>query len=200
MIDSISNKVTALIKRNSDISEEKAEIINYGINIFIYEVLIILAIFSLAILSGCFKYVLASFLVYGILRTFAGGAHAHTRTQCIFTYTIIISSVILISKYLWANSFLPSIAIFIVNIIILIKFAPGDTVQKPFLSKKLKLRLKILSILTMIIVYSIAIIVWHSDRFLYNVIILSTLPVIFLLHPIGYKALKCQQGHSINNK
>ncbi|HHW30650.1 MAG TPA: accessory gene regulator B family protein [Clostridiaceae bacterium] len=193
-IDNISSKITELIKRNSDVSEEKAEIINYGINIFIYETLIILIIFSVAIISGYFKYILTSFLVYGILRTFAGGAHAHTRAQCLITYVTVLTSVMLISKYLWSDSFLPAIFLFILNIIILVKYAPGDTVQKPFRSKKLKSRLKFLSILATVIVYSIALIAWHSDRLLYNVIILSTIPVMFLLHPIGYKALKCQHG------
>lgn len=91
MIETLSNKITSLIKGNLDeISDEKAEIINYGMQLIIYEIFVLIIIFALALISGLFKYVLISFVVYGSLRVFTGGAHARTRLECTTTYILTL--------------------------------------------------------------------------------------------------------------
>lgn len=195
MIDSLSNKITSLIKNNlPDISNEKEEIINYGMNIFIYQTLLLLLIFSLALVTGLFKYIFIFFIVYALLRAFTGGAHSNTRIKCATTYIFISFGTVLLSKHIWADSFLPAILLLLINLIIIWMYAPGDTIERPVLSKRVIKRQKTLSLLIMIAISAAAIITWHYDKAVYNIILISSETVIFLLTPYGYKLLKCRHS------
>lgn len=195
MIDALSERITLLIKKYvKDISEEKAEVINYGLNLALYELFLILIFVPLSILLGMFKYVLISALVYGILRVFAGGPHARSRTECTIVYFTILFGCSLTAKYLWAESIVLSVFIFLINLVILFVYAPGDTEEKPILSKKMRVRLKISSVFLVMVIFILSIVVWKYDKTIYNVIILSTVPVTILLTPIGYSLFKCKHG------
>lgn len=195
-INTISEKITCFIKNNEkNMTEEKEEIVKYGAEILIYEIILLAIMFSIALVLGIFKYALAYFLSYGTLRSFTGGAHARTRVICSVSYLALMYSIIFISKYLWAGSFYPSIAILLLELFIMYKYVPGDTEEKPIISKRMIKRLRISSFITVILIFTCAIILWHYDRIFYNVIILSTIYVVFLLSPIGYILLKCKHSH-----
>lgn len=195
MIDALSNKLTSLIKENvSDISPEKEEIINYGIKIIFFEIITLLIMFSIAIVSGLFKYIFISYLVYSSLRVTAGGAHSRSRIECTIINLFILFGTVFLSHKLWADSCYPSIVVLIANLIILYIYAPGDTAEKPILSHKMKKRLKTASILHMLILFIIAIIIWHFDKIIYNIIIITTIPVMFFLTRPGYNVLRCKHG------
>lgn len=195
MIDGISNKLTSLIKENIEgITPEKEEIINYGIKIAIYEIMVSITIFFIALVLGVFKYFIFAFIVYGILRIFEGGAHADSRIKCFFTYLVTIFGIIFISKYLPIDNIFYSVPVFIVNFYVAYVYAPGDSAQKPILRKKLKIRLKVISLILTVLVYIAACILWRYDKTAFNVVLLSTVPVTLLLSPIGYKLAGCQRG------
>jgi accessory gene regulator B len=195
MVDNLTERLTIFIKCHLDnISEEKEEIIKYGISIFIYESFLLFLVFTLAFIFGVVKLVLASFLVYGILRISTGGAHARTRFVCGFSYLASLVVIVLISKNLWAENYYPSLFLFVVELILAYAYAPADTEEKPILSKKIRKRLKTSALFFVTFIFLFAIIIWHYDRTVYNTIVVSTLPVMFLLTPIGYKVLGCKQA------
>ncbi len=195
MIDALSKKLTDLIKENVEgITPEKEDIINYGIKLAVYEIMVSITIFLVALVLGVFKYFLVAFTVYGVLRLFEGGAHAGSRTKCFLTYIVTIFGIIFISKYIWMDSLCYSVPVFILNVYIAYVYAPGDTAEKPLLRKKVKFRLKAISLILTILIYATACILWHFDKTIFNVILLSTIPVTFLLSPMGYKLARCKRG------
>lgn len=198
MIETASNKLIGVVKRNMpDISSEKEEVIKYGIEVIIHETFQLALIISLSLILGIFKEVMVSFLVYGVLRLFTGGAHARTRLQCIITYMLSISAVILMSYFIKFQSIYPAVFLMAIELVIVYIYAPGDTLEKPIASRKMAKRLKISSIISIIAVFSIAFITWQYNKVLYNIIILSTLPVMFFLSPIAYKIFHCEHSYEI---
>ncbi len=195
MIDAFSKKITDLIKENVEgITPEKEEIINYGIKLAVYEMLVSVSIFLVALFLGVFKYFLISFIIYGVLRLFEGGAHAGSRIKCFLTYFVTMFGIIFISKCIWIDNLYYSVPVFILNFYVAYVYAPGDTMEKPILRKKVKFRLKVVSLILTLLVYAAACILWYFDKIVFNVILLSTLPVTFLLSPIGYKLSGCKRS------
>lgn len=130
MIDKLSKRITSFLIHEESISEENAEIYQYGVEITISSVLnivliVLVSIFTKSILSG-----IIFLIIFITLRQLSGGYHATTYFRCntIFLFTYIF--VLLMSRYVvisfWANS------IFILlGIIVLLLFAPVPNVHKP---------------------------------------------------------------------
>jgi len=120
MIDKISDFVTKKIREsNKNITDERAEIIAYGINIIIYQAIVTVIIFIIAFFLGVFVYSFISFAIIGLLRSTIGGAHSHTRFQCILMHSFSIFGTILLSNYIKLNSYCPSIFLFLISIFIM---------------------------------------------------------------------------------
>lgn len=195
MIDALSNKITYLIKQNvKEISEEKEEIINYGLNILIYQAALTTIILLIALLTGLFKYVAVAVLVYASLRVFAGGAHARTRLQCSVSSIVTMLGSVLLSKYIWADSYIPAVFVLIINLVIVYVYAPGDTVERPIISKKIRLRQKAISLILVTLIFITSVIVWHFDKAMYNVVNIASLLAVFMLTPVSYNLFKCKRS------
>jgi accessory gene regulator B len=203
VIDALSNKITSAVTQNmKDIDEEKAEVINYGLNILIYQVLLTGLIFALALITGIFKYVLISVIVYASIRIFAGGAHARTRIRCsissIFTFLLIPVA----SKYLQIDSIIPAIAALGINLITMYIYAPADTLERPIISKQIRTRQKVKSIVVVAAIFIVSLVVRRFDIMVYNLIIITSLFPSFMLTPVAYKMFGCSKSPNaidINN-
>lgn len=195
MIDTFSKKITGMIKENVDgITPEKAEIIEYGIKIAIYEIIVIFIVFSLAMVLGVFKYFFVAFIIYGLFRIVEGGAHMNSRIMCFVTYTTIMFSIVIISKHIWIGNPVYSLPIFLISFFTAYRYAPGDTLEKPILRKKDKIRLKVLSLSLIALSFVVCCIVWYYDKVYFNILVLTTMFVTFLLSPIGYKLSGCKRS------
>lgn len=198
MIDKLSLKLTNIIRNNLDgISDQKAEEINYGLNVIIYEVLVYILLIPLIILSGLYKYCIAYMIVYGVLRIFTGGSHASTRLSCFITYTVSLFGISIISKLIPPLSIALVIVIFLASLFIFYLYAPGDTVEKPIINKKLIKRLKFISMMLLIYIFIIAVIISHFNKDIYNVIVLTVAQVSFFLTPISYKLYGCKRSSEV---
>lgn len=197
MIDTFSEKLTSAIKANvKGVSEEKAEIINYGINLLIYDIVVFTLVFSASLLLGIFNYVLASVAVIAMLRLYAGGAHTRSRLQCFFVYILTIFGIVYLAKSVQLPSLWVSTPVFLLGLGLLWLYAPGDTEEKPILSKKLIKRQRIVSFAALLLVWAASLVFWRFDLIVHTVIVLSVIPVLFLLSPLGYRACKCKRGEA----
>ena len=196
MIDAISRKLTQAIKQNvNDVTIEKEEIIEYGIKIAIYEVIVVSSLIALSLALGIVKYFLIYFCNFGILRVSTGGAHMKSRLVCFITYLLVMLGIVYLSIYLPINNLWIAIPVFFVNIMTVLVYAPGDTSEKPIINKRIRKRLKLVSVVTLVIYFGLALIVWTFDKTVYSIIVLSTIYVTFLLSPTGYKASGCRHSY-----
>lgn len=196
MIDKLSNRITKfLVRNNHNISEDKAEIIDYGLNILIYQSLLILLILALALFLGLLIYIAITLVIFAILRIFAGGAHASSRIQCAIMNFAVLFGTVILAKYLWAESYFPSIVVYIVNLLIVCFYAPGDTIERPIISPKLRRRQKTISILIIICLFISALIIWKHDKVVYNIFLVCPLLTLIILTPIGYRLFKSKHSY-----
>jgi accessory gene regulator B len=193
MIDKFSDIIASKIRENNrDITEEKAEIISYGANILIFQTIITALIFLVAFLLGIVIYAAIAFVVIGLLRTTAGGAHSRTRTQCIITHLSSIFGTIILSGFIKYSSLIPSIVVFTVSILVVLKYAPGETLDGPSYSDRKKSIQKTISCVFLITFFTISLFMKNLNLQIYYIIIISSFIPIISLSPAGYMIFGCK--------
>jgi len=90
LLKKLCENITNVIKeRVKDIDDEKAEIINYGLYLWIADIIKLAIIFTAACLLRVFKLAVVFVVCFGLLRIFAGGSHAKTFWGCLLTNSAI---------------------------------------------------------------------------------------------------------------
>ncbi|KNY25087.1 accessory gene regulator ArgB-like protein [Pseudobacteroides cellulosolvens] len=194
MIDKLSDTITKKIRENNkEITDEKAEIITYGANIIIFQTIITALIMIIAFFLGVFTYAFISFIIVGLLRSTVGGSHSHTRLQCTLMHSFSIFGTIILSNYIKFNSYYPAIFLLLISIFVILKYAPGETINGPLYSNSQKRSQKTAGITIETITFCIGLFVKNIDLQAYYIIIISSfIPIIFLT-PLGYIILGCKR-------
>ena len=199
MIDKISQFLTDKIRqKDQEISEERAEIINYGIQIIIGEVPKVFIMLALAYILGVFKLSLISFLILLPYRGFSGGFHLKTHIGCIITTTSFYCGVALLAKNMVLTSINKYILIVLAMLfgIIMIKlYAPADTEDVPIISEKLRKQKRVLSYVTLIIGLIVALFI--NNSVISNVIIFGYLIQTVMITRFAYRLTNNKYGHEV---
>lgn len=203
MVESICNKLTLRIRtKMPEIDDERAEIINYGLQLLIGEIPKTFILFLIAYIFGALKITLIALLVMLPYRTVSGGVHLNTHIGCVVATSLFYTGNAVLSKYLILTTEFKYIAIVMIWIfaMIMIKlYAPADTVAVPILRKKERKVKKILSYIIMTITLIIALIV--KDRIISNILIVGTFLQSFAISRAIYKITNNKYGYEeyINN-
>lgn len=188
----ISARITTVIAEQlDDLSEQKLAEINYGIAVFIANSYKIILIFILAILLNVFKYFLIAFVSFGALRTFASGVHAKREWTCLPTSILIFFGAVYLGMNVELNIYISSI-IFALCFAAVLRYAPADTEERPIASRKLRKKLKIMSCITVVILYSTAL--YNLGTSASSIIVFSTLIESVLILPVTYKLAGSMYG------
>jgi len=154
--EKISGKITkAIAAELKDLSEEKLAEIDYGIAAFIANSYKMVFIFILAMLLNIFQYFLIAFVSFGALRTFASGVHAKREWTCLPTSALVFFGITYLGMISKLNIYIITF-IFILCFGAMLRYAPADTEERPIVSRKLRKKLKILSVITILVLYAIA--------------------------------------------
>jgi len=152
----ISGKITeAIAAELKDLSEEKLAEIDYGIAAFIANSYKMAFIFILAILLNVFQYFLIALVSFGALRTFASGVHAKREWTCLPTSALVFFGITYLGMISNLNIYIISF-VFILCFGAILRYAPADTEERPIVSRRLRKKLKILSCITILALYAIA--------------------------------------------
>lgn len=144
MIGHISEALAKKWVSKEIISKEDFELYRYGL--FVVLSSLELLIFTL-ILGIFFKIIIPSlvfFIVFFIIRRFAGGLHAKTELHCQIITLLLLFSSIAVMKYFLSNSNIDYkyfLILYFVSALLLSLFSPADTPQKP-LDFKEKIKFK----------------------------------------------------------
>ena len=161
----ISGKITkAIAAELKDLSEEKLAEIDYGIAAFIANSYKMVFIFILAMLLNIFQYFLIAFVSFGTLRTFASGVHAKREWTCLPTSALVFFGITYLEMISKLNIYIITF-IFILCFGAMLRYAPADTEERPIVSRKLRKKLKILSVITILVLYAIAMLQLRNKSF-----------------------------------
>lgn len=198
MIENLCNKITKKIRdKMPDINEEKAEVINYGLQLVIGEIPKIFALFIIAYICGVLKLSILALLFIMPYRIFSGGVHLKTHIGCIVATSIFYIGNALLSKYIiFEPLYIKYITIFVVWIfsLIMIKlYAPADTENVPILRKKERDLKRKLSYVIMSLTLIIAIFIRNST--ISNLLIFGTLIQTITITRFIYKLTNNKYGY-----
>ena len=192
--------VDKMRKENPDISDERAEIINYGLQLVIGEIPKIFITLLVAYLLGILKLTLFMIIIMIPYRSFSGGFHLKTHIGCIISTTLFYCGIPKISIYTYLYSqakYIFVLCALIFGIITITKYAPADTENVPILRKKERRQKRILSYITYVMGLLIAAII--NDNVISNIIILGYTVQTLMITPIAYKLTKNKYGYEVYN-
>ncbi len=199
MIDKICTFLTKKIQKEMpDIDEEKAEIINYGLQNIIGEIPKIFLLFFISWVLGILKEVLFMFIILLPYRGASGGFHLKTHLGCIIGTTLFYCGVAFLSKNVVIGETIKYLLVifgWIFGMIMIKLYAPADTENVPILSKKERKKKQIMSYL----VFSIAMLasLLIKDNVISNILIFSNLVQTFNITKLAYKLTKNKYGYEV---
>jgi len=196
MFSKISQGVTnRIIKNFPDVTQEKAEQIEYGLYMFLADITKASIILIIAVLLGVFKYAIVIIALFGMLRACLGGIHSKTHLGCIATYVTIVFGDIYISQVLEIKFI--NFIVFPIALVLAYLYAPADLPCKPIKSKKQRKKLRIEGHILLIIYFTLSLflpIVWK------NIVSLITVIVIFMITPVAYRITNNRRSDEQTNK
>ena len=86
-------------KENPEIDDERAEIINYGLQLLVGEIPKMLITIGIAYLLGILKLTVIMVILILPFRAFSGGFHLHTHIGCILSTTLFYCGIAKISNF-----------------------------------------------------------------------------------------------------
>lgn len=199
MIENICNKLTLKIRKEMpEVDDERAEVINYGLQLVIGEVPKTFILLIIAYLCGVLKLSIIALLAIMPYRATSGGVHLKTHIGCIIGTSLFYVGSSLLSKYIVLEpSYIKYILIgttWIFSMIMINLYAPADTEAVPILRKKERSIKKKLSYITMTLTLVASIII--KNTVFSNLLIFLTIFQTIWISKFIYKLTNNKYGYS----
>ena len=198
MIDKICEYLTNKIRKQMpEEDDEKAEIINYGIQLIVGEIPKIFLMFGLGIILGLWWQTLLAFFLLLPYKTVSGGFHMKTHIGCFLCTNLVYCGNAYIST-IWnfpseMSKYITILGVLILGIIMVSIYAPADTENLPILTKKERKTKKILSYVFLIL--SLAVAAFVPNTVISNLIIIGTFIQTLSITRIAYIITKNKYGY-----
>ena len=202
MIEKICNfLISKMRKQLPDIDDEKAEVLNYGLQLVIGEVPKTFLLILIAFLLGIGPLTLLTFLLILPYKMASGGFHLKTHLGCIIGTTSFYCGIVLLSKNIVIE---PEIlkyaiitAVWLFGMLMCKLYAPADTENVPILSQKERKKKRIASYITLSITLIAAVII--KDSTISNILIFGTLFQSIIITKLAYRITNNKYGYELYN-
>lgn len=201
MIDKICEYLTNKIRKQMpEVDDEKAEIINYGLQNIIGEIPKLFIMLAIAYLLGVFKLALFTFVVLFPYKGASGGFHLKTHLGCIIVTTIFYCVIPFIAQHISISEItklIVVIAVWIFGIIMIKLYAPADTEDVPILTKKERRKKQIFSYISFSIGLIASLVI--KDNTISNILILANLMQTISITKLAYRLTNNKYGYEVYN-
>lgn len=199
MIDKFCMFLTNKIRKEMpEINDEKAEVINYGLQNIIGELPKTFLVLIIALFLGIWKETLLTFFLLIPYKNASGGFHLKTHLGCIIGTTLFYCGIAILSKSIILTGIVKYILIVFIWIfgMIMIKlYAPADTENVPILTKKERKKHQIISYITFTIGLLIAGVV--NYQIISNIIIFGYLLQTLTITKLAYRLTNNKYGYEV---
>ena len=199
MIDKICEYLTNKIKcKMPEFTNERLEIINYGIHLIVGEIPKTFVFIIIAMLLGVLKEFFITILVIFPYRMVSGGFHLKTHFGCIFATSLMYCGTAFLGKILVIPEISKKVLIILVWLISIIfckLYAPADTENVPILRKKDRKIKKILSYIVVTIILVIGFFI--QNNIISNIILLGISMQSFSITRIAYNITNNKYGYEV---
>ncbi|NLI91582.1 MAG: accessory gene regulator B family protein [Peptococcaceae bacterium] len=179
-LSEISQRLSDTITEELDYSDEKKEIVAFGLESLFLSIVGFFAILLVAFFFDALIPTAISAVFGGLLRKVSGGAHMNTPLKCLTFGAVIYSTLGVITQKLIQHNlynFHIAFILLFMSLLIVAFLAPVDCEAKPIISQKLKKNLKIISV--GFVTFAIAVIFFCNNQLLNTSVVLG----------IGYQTL-----------
>ena len=174
-------------KQYPNYSEDKLDEIMYGVEGIYLTITKMIIIFIFAFILGVANELLLLLIAFNFVRLFAFGMHADKSWICLlFSGLLFLGGAVLAKNIVINKPFLYTL--YLIVIIIIAIYSPADTVKRPLINKKRRIKFKILSVIMAITYLIITILI--KDNTLINILIFGLIIECILILPITYKVFK----------
>lgn len=178
---------TAIKKQYPNYNDDKIDEIMYGIEGLYLTFTKTVVICIIALILGILKELICLLIAFNFIRFFAFGMHASKSSICLIFSSLLFIIFSILCKYIVLPKYLLYI-LYLLALAIISIYAPADTVKRPLIKRKKRIKFKILSIMV-VIIYFILTLVSKNNLFI-NSLIFGLLIECILINPITYKAFK----------
>ncbi len=199
MIDTICTFLTNRIRKEMpEIDDDRAEVINYGLQNIVGEIPKIFLLFIIAFVLGILKEVLFMFIVLIPYRGASGGFHLKTHLGCIIGTTVFYCGIVLLSQHIILEGITKYILIgisWIFGIFMIKLYAPADTENVPILSKKDRKKKQMIAYIT----YSLGLIaaLLIQDNVISNILLFGNILQTLTITKLAYRLTKNKYGYEV---
>ena len=198
MIEKLCNRLTKKIQdKMPEVDDERAEVINYGLQLVIGEIPKTFALLIIAYAFGVLKLSILALLFIMPYKTFSGGVHLKTHIGCIVATSLFYIGNALLSKNIIIEPlYIKYIVIALVwffSMFMIKLYAPADTENVPILRKKDRDFKRKLSYITMTLTLIVAIIV--NNSIISNLLIFGVLIQTISITRFIYKLTNNKYGY-----
>lgn len=199
MLEKICTFLTKKIEEKvPDVNEEKAEVINYGLQNIIGEIPKIFLVFFIAYICGILEWTVFTFLVMFAYKGASGGIHLKTHLGCIILTTAFYCLIPYISQFFELTGVVKYLIVLITWIfgMIMIKlYAPADTESVPILDSKVRRKKQIVSYISFTIGLLVALFI--NNQMITNILILGNLIQTLTITKLAYRLTKSKYGYEV---
>ena len=174
-------------KQYPNYSEDKLDEIMYGVEGIYLTITKMIIIFIFAFILGVAKELLLLLISFNFVRLFAFGMHADKSWICLVFSSILFLGGAFLSKYIVLDKVVLYL-LYLIVFILVAAYAPADTVKRPLIKKKKRIRFKILSVIVVISYFIITLLI--TNNLIINVLIFGLIIECILISPLTYKAFK----------
>ena len=199
MVDTICTFLTNRIRKEMpEIDDERAGVINYGLQNIVGEIPKIFLLFIIALVLGMFKEVLFMFLVLTPYRGASGGFHLKTHLGCIVGTTAFYCGIVFLSQHIILEDITKYILTgisWIFGMFMIKLYAPADTENVPILSKKDRKRKQMIAYITYSIGLMAAVLI--QDNVISNILLFGNLLQTLTITKLAYRLTKNKYGYEV---
>lgn len=200
MIDKFCTYLTNKIRKEMpEVDDERAEVINYGIQLIVGEIPKILLLFAVAFILKIGWLTIFAFFAILPYKKYSGGFHLKTHLGCIIGTCLFYFLTIYMSKYIvFEQVYIKYIIIFgewIFSMMMVRLYAPADTENLPILSEKERKYKKMMSYVTLTTTLIVAVII--PNNVISNILMIGTFLQTISITKIAYKLSKNKYGYEV---
>ncbi len=200
MVDKFCTYLTNKIRKEMpEVDDERAEVINYGIQLIVGEIPKILLLFVVAFILKIGWLTVFAFFTILPYKKFSGGFHLKTHLGCIIGTCLFYFLTVYMSKYIvFEQVYIKYIIIlveWIFSMIMVRLYAPADTENLPILSEKERKHKKIMSYVTLTITLIVAVVI--PNNIISNILMIGTFLQTISITKIAYKLSKNKYGYEV---
>lgn len=171
------------LKRYNDYSNEELKKLRYGLEGIYLTITKVIVILLVSLLLNIFFEVVIGIILFNIIRYFAFGFHAEKSLECLILslFNFVLIPYILLNT---TSSLLVDGVICGICLILILIFAPADTIKRPLKNKKKRVIRKILTLIIGIVYTILAVLL--NNYFISDLLVSSLITTSIVICPLTY--------------